>query len=429
MDNKIIIGILVLLVVLSGVLGSYSYALNQQINSLGEQLAVFQMEQAILITDMSSELTDVSKETSTKVDDLKDGIDSNFTQIDALKDEIDENIMGIDTLRGEIDENLSRIDTLGDEIRDTAELSQSVSQSVMDANKVYQRVSQATVRISNGDSTIGSGFVIDREGHVVTAQHVVENLSTVYVVFSDGRVSEATNIASCRRSDIAVLTIEDELDIEPPPLADSDTVRIGEPVATIGNPFNLTETLTIGIVSQTNRFIEIEYDAQNRWVPNLIQFDAAVNFGNSGGPLVNSKGEVIGLVIARIGPDEGDGIYYAISSNKLKRVTDSLIAQGSFDYPWLGVTIMDITPQMVQDRNLETVNGILVEGILADSPAATAGIEVDDIIIAIDGLALRDVAELTSYLGEHKSPGDATIVTLLRDNSKKDIFLEIGTRP
>ncbi|GAI50687.1 unnamed protein product, partial [marine sediment metagenome] len=118
---------------------------------------------------------------------------------------------------------------------------------------------------------------------------------------------------------------------------------------------------------------------------NLIQFDAAVNFGNSGCPLLNSEGEVIGMVIARIEPNEGDGIYYAVSSNKLKRVTASLIAQGSFDYPWIGVGIANLTPQMVQTRALETTNGILVGEILAESPASAAGIEVDDIIMAFDG--------------------------------------------
>ena len=162
---------------------------------------------------------------------------------------------------------------------------------------------------------------------------------------------------------------------------------------------------------------------------NLIQFDAATNPGNSGCPLLNSAGEVIGMVIARINPDEGDGIYYAVSSNKFKRVAASLITRGSFDYPRIGVNVSNLTPQQVQTRGLETVNGALVRGVTADSPAMTAGIEVDDIIVAIDGLVIRNVAELTSYLGEHKSPGDASTIELIRGTTRLELSLNIGNQP
>jgi len=173
-------------------------------------------------------------------------------------------------------------------------------QSLINANEVYQRVRQAIVRVSDGERTVGSGFIID--AHVVTAHHVTENLSTIYIILPDGSISPATITGSCQYSDIAVLTLEDELVIESLVLADSASVKIGEPVVTIGNPFDLTETLTSGIVSQTNRFVDIEFDQQGRWMANLIQFDAAVNSGNSGSPLLNSEGEVIGMVIARVNP-------------------------------------------------------------------------------------------------------------------------------
>ena len=425
MTNKIIIGILVLLVVLSGGLGYHAYTLSQQINFLGEQITVLQTEQATRIDTLGSELTTLKGEILTRFGGLKGEIDKNLTQIDTLEDEIGGNLAKIDTLKDKIDGTLAKIDTLEGEIRDTTGL----SQSVIDANEVYQQVSQATVRISNGERTIGSGFIFDNEVRVLTAQHVVENLSEIYVVLPDGRISTATNTGSCIFSDVAVLTLDDELIVEPLKLANSASVRIGEPVAVIGNPFDLTETLTTGIVSQTNRYAEIEYDLQTRWVANLIQFDAAVNFGNSGCPLVNAEGEVIGMVIARIEPDEGDGIYYAVSSNKIKRVVDSLITQGFFDYPWLGVGIANLTPQMVQTRDLATANGVLVEMVLAESPAEAAGIKVDDIIVAIDGVTIRGVATLTSYLGEHKSPGETAQLTLMRDTTKLELSLETGKRP
>jgi serine protease Do len=163
-------------------------------------------------------------------------------------------------------------------------------------------------------------------------------------------------------------------------------------------------------------------------VPNLIQFDAAVNFGNSGGPLFDSVGDVIGLVIARVGPEEGDGIYYAVSSNKVRRVADSIITQGIFDYPWLGVSISDLTPQQVEDMGLKSINGALVSQIVPDSPADIADVQADDIIIAINGAEINNVAMLTSYLGEHLSPGEPTTLKVIRDTVTVEIAIEVGSR-
>jgi len=244
----------------------------------------------------------------------------------------------------------------------------------------------------------------------------------------DGRISRATVAGSCQYSDIAVLTLEDGLDIKPPTLVDSVTVRIGEPVAVVGYPFNLTQTLTSGIVSQINRSAEIEYDWQTRWIANLIQFDAAVNFGNSGSPLLNSEGEVIGMVIGRVKPEEGDGIYYAVSSNKVKRVANSLVSQGSFDYPWLGLEVANLTPEMVRIRGLETTHGVVIRRVFTGSAAEVAGIRVDDIIVAMDGVTVSDVSELTSYLGEYKSPDELAIVALIRGSRTLELTLKIGER-
>jgi S1-C subfamily serine protease len=191
-------------------------------------------------------------------------------------------------------------------------------------------------------------------------------------------------------------------------------------VVAIGNPFGLRDTLTVGIVSYVNRVSE---------VANLIQFDAAVNPGNSGGPLANSSGEIVGVVTARIPPDEGDGICYAISSNKAKRVAAALIEYGFFDYPWLGVSTADLTPQIVQDRALETANGALVGEVLHGSPAEAAGIKADDIIVAMDGVPFKDMAELISYLGEFKSPGDTATIGIIRGTTELELSMVIGTRP
>ncbi|MFC2001879.1 trypsin-like peptidase domain-containing protein [Chloroflexota bacterium] len=422
MTHKAIIVILILLTVLSGGLGYHSYTLSQQLDLLNENLTVFQEEQATRVAAVSTELTALRVETLTRIDDLKKAIDKNLNSMEA---EIGDTQTSVATLEDEIDKTIAEVDILEDELgKTTGEL----AQSVIDASEVYQKVSQATVRISNGSTIIGSGFIFDNHAHVVTASHVVENLDTIYITLPDGRISKATNTGNCQFSDIAVLTLESELDVDPLPLADSSKVKIGEPVAAIGNPMELPETLTTGIVSQINRSAEIKYDTQTRGIPNLIQFDAAANFGNSGGPLFNAKGEVIGLVIARVNPTEGDGIYYAVSSNKVKKIVDSIIIHGSYDYPRLGVTVSNITPQAAQARDMTTVNGALVKEVADDSPAGTAGIKVDDIIVAIDGVAISDISSLTSYLGEYKSPGETATITLIRGTSEVEMSLEIGKR-
>jgi len=424
MANKVIIGILVFLAVLCGGLGYYSYTLNQQASLLQSQLKALQIEQSARTDNLSGELAVLREETLASISRLESDIDESLARLKTLENETEGNSAKLESLEDRTDEILAEIEILEGKITGITEL----SPPVLDATQVYERASQATVRISNGEGVVGSGFIYDNEIHVVTAYHVVEPLSEIYVILPDGRVSKATTNGSCPYSDITILTLDDKLDIEPVKMSDSANVKIGEPVAAIGNPFDLEETITTGIVSQVNRQAEIEYNAQTRWVANLIQFDAAVNYGNSGCPLLNSAGEVIGLVIARIEPGEGDGIYYAVSSNKVQRVVTSLITKGFFDYPWFGIGIANLTPQAMQTLALDTTNGVLVEGVLTEGPAATAGIRVDDIIVAIDGFTIRNVADLTSYLGEYVSPGETVTITSIRNGIRIDLPLEVGKR-
>lgn len=415
MTNKVLIGILVFLVILSGALGAYSYLLTREIDTLGEQLTVFQ-----------DNFTAFEAESITRFDVLEKGINGTLARIGTLEDELSGTQNKIGTLEDELSGTLARIGTLDGEIKNVAA---QIPESGLDTISIYQGVSQAVVRISNGYDVVGSGFIIDADAHVVTAYHVVEQLSKIYIILPDGVFSAATILGSSKYSDVAVLKLEEPPVITPLTLTDSDTVRTGEPVVTIGNPFEQTESLTAGIVSQINVLADVEYATETRGVANLIQFDAAVNFGNSGCPLLNSEGEVIGLVIARVNPQEGDGIYYAVSSNKLKRVATSLIDQGSFDYPWVGVLVSNLTPQVAQNRELETISGVVIVQVVAESPAEAAGIEVDDIIVAIDEMAVRDAADFISYLGEHTSPDDIVKLTLIRDSTQQELSLKIGKRP
>jgi len=423
MANKVIIGILVLLVILTGGIGYYSYTLNQQIDDLGERLTGFQTEQTARIDAISDELGELWQEASSlggRIEGVQSEVDTLDSELEATEDRIsgvEDEVAGVSAQVGTLYERISSAEA-------------DISRSIIDTSEVYENVIQATVRITDGQYTAGSGFIYSTAGHVITAHHVIDGLSQIFVIMYDGTISKATTIGYCQFSDVAVLKLEGNPSIEPLPLGDSSLIRIGEPIIAIGspgddeNPLGLRDTLTSGIISQVNRFVKIE----NSNISSLLQFDAAVNFGNSGGPLFNSKGEVIGLVIARIDPVIGDGIYWAIASNKVKRVADAIIASGSFAYPWVGVGITDLTPQMVQEKSLETTNGVLVTFIFPDSPAAAAGIQEDDIIVAAEGVPIRNIDELTSYLGEYKSPGDETVIEVIRGTNRLEISVEIGTR-
>ena len=430
MRTKILMGFLALLVTIS--VSYYSYTVSRQVEIVSDQLARLNAEQAERIDTLSGELSVQKEEVLGEMSELESGINQNLGKIGGLESKIGgigENRLQLDVLENEISRSQDRAGLLEDEIKETAELSKSLSGLVLDANLAFEIVNQATVTISDGTQTIGSGFVYDNEGHAVTAQHVVVDLSEIYVVFPDGQVRTASITGTDAFSDVAVLEFESEIEVTPPVIADSSGLKVGEPVVVVGSPFTLSETLTSGIVSQTNRFTDIEYNRQTRWVANLIQFDAAVNFGNSGGPLANAAGEIIGLVIARIGPLEGDGVYYAVSANKFRRVADAIIAEGSFDYPWFGIAISNLTPQMALEMDLETLNGTLVASVMEDGPAGAAGVQVDDIILSVDGIPIANVAELVSYLGEMKIPGDDATLGIRRDATEIELSLEIGKRP
>lgn len=424
MANKITIGLLIFLLLLAGGFGYYAYTSHQQMNLMREELNAFQVEHAAQADALSDGLLSLRNELQTGLDSLGAEINKSTAHTADLTAKVDANLDTIDILGNETAANAALIETVKKEMDKTI----GAAGSFMNAPDVYREASQIVARISDGQMTVGSGFIYNSEGHVLTAHHVIAQMDEIYAIFSDGSVFPASVVGSCAVSDVAVLELDSDFVFKTPVVSDSSALRIGDPVAAIGSPFNLAESLNTGVVSQINRFVDIEYDTQVRWVSNLIQFDAAVNSGNSGGPLFDSDGSIIGLVIARVEPEEGDGIYYAVSSNKLKRVADSIIANGYFDYPWLGVDISDLAPQQVQDMDLESINGVLVNRVVIDSPADKAGVQVDDIIIAIDGTETGNLAVLTSYLGEYTSPGEPATLTIIRNTETIDLAIEVGLR-
>jgi S1-C subfamily serine protease len=211
-------------------------------------------------------------------------------------------------------------------------------------------------------------------------------------------------------------------------MADSSVISVGEPVVTIGSPFDEGGTITAGIVSQLDRFEEVGDEIESSWIANLIQFDAPANFGNSGGPLFNAAGEVIGIIIARVEPELGDGISYAVSANKVRRVAGAIIELGEYDYPWLGVVVSDITPLSAELMGRESVHGVVVDQVNSGSPAEHAGVRGGDIIITIDGFTVTEVAALVSYVGEYTGPGDSVVLTVIRGDTEIELTVILGNR-
>lgn len=425
MVNKVIAGVLVVLVLAAATTGVYAYRLTGEIDSLTSEISVIDDELAVLrneqdeqlksIESVGDALTDHDEEAAASLGSLDVRLQASLDRIAASEEAARQTEAGIDDIEQDIA-------GLGAEIKLVA------ADAPLRADEIYQAVSLGVVEVTDGVFTIGTGFVYDSDGHIVTANHVVEDLDEIYIVFPDGRLSPATVVGTSELSDVAVLQLDMEMNVTPLALADSSLLEAGAPVVAIGSPFNLAGSITSGIVSQVDRFQEIGSGDESRWIANLIQFDAAANFGNSGGPLFNADGEVIGIIIARIGPESGEGISYAVSANKVRRVADAIIADGAFAYPSLGIFGGDLTPQLAVELGRDSVHGVVVGSVTPAGPAGQAGLKTDDIIVDIDGTEISDMADLTSYLGEYTSPGDSVNIELERDGVTLELTIELGTR-
>src|SRR5215210_1924943 len=330
-------------------------------------------------------------------------------------------------------------------------------------------VVQVTVRgtplafVNNSIFAIGSGFIFDSQGHIVTNNHVVYGGSNVTVTFSNGTIYTAEVVGADLFSDIAVLKVvtkEEETaqgvskGFIPLPLGNSSMLAIGDEVAAIGNPFGLTGSMTTGIVSGLGRLIPIQTtnitttpETGAFSIPNIIQTDAAINPGNSGGPLLNMKGEVVGLNTAILSSGEFfSGIGFSIPSDTLRIIIPALIANGTYLHPWVGVGGTDITPDIALALGLEEARGFLVTDIAPGSPADKSGIRGGDtpitnitgfeelrlggdIIMNVDDQRVNKTDDLLSYIETNKQVGDTVTMTILRDGKLIEIDLVLGSRP
>jgi len=331
----------------------------------------------------------------------------------------------------------------------TAPASIQISQDLVSEQRalisIYQVVSPGVVSITvttGVGEAQGSGFVYDTEGHIVTNFHVVEGETYIEVAFPSGLKAVGEVVGEDRDSDLAVIRVEvPESELHPAVLGDSDSLQVGQYVVAIGNPFGLHGSMTTGIVSSLGRTLESLNEAgagQGFFTAgDLIQTDAAINPGNSGGPLLNLNGEVIGVnrairtfSSAEDGNALNSGIGFAVSSNMVRRVVPSLIAEGHFDYPYLGISSNpDISLVQAQELGLERTEGALITRVLTDGPADEAGLQEEDFIIAIDGQPIKNFDEMLSYLFKHKSPGETVELTIIRNGEEMPIELVLGARP
>jgi 2-alkenal reductase len=297
---------------------------------------------------------------------------------------------------------------------------------------VFERVGPAVVRIET-DQGLGSGFLVDTTGHIITNNHVVAGSGgQVRVSFTGLFQTIGRVVGTDPDSDVAVVQAEElPQGVQPVEFADSGKVRVGQRTIAIGNPMGQDRTVTTGIVSAIGRTINENENQQGGYrIGGAIQTDAAINPGNSGGPLLDWNGRVIGMNTAILSQSgASSGIGFAVPINLIKKVSDELIAKGSYDHPFLGVGLEDVTTLQAKENNLPSA-GVLMQPNGSDSPVAQAGLRGAAILIAINQTPMTSSDDVISYLELNTKPGDTVTLTLIGDNKQQqDLHVQLGARP
>jgi S1-C subfamily serine protease len=337
-------------------------------------------------------------------------------------------------------------------------------QSSLTINEIYRRSAPGVVQIVStskpvqesdpffgtpfsqpGQQALGSGFVIDKDGHIVTNYHVVQGAAKIEVGFSNNASYKATVVGTDPSTDLAVLRVHAPAQaLSPLSLGNSDGVQVGDQVVAIGNPFGLDRTATAGIVSAVQRMIT----APNSFtIDHAIQTDAPINHGNSGGPLIDARGSVIGvnsqIETGSNGGDGNVGIGFAVPSNTVKSVVAQILRTGRVDHAYLGVTLQDLSGEVARLFHLPTQSGVLVEAVQTSTAAARAGLKGGstnttvagisyrmggDIIVGAEGKTIRTTDDLRDVLAAHK-PGDKISLEIYRGAKKRSVTVTLGRQP
>ncbi len=334
----------------------------------------------------------------------------------------------------------------------------SFSSDCLSAADVYDRVRPSVVEITSTTGSsgpfgqqsqgTGTGIIIDPDGQILTNYHVVSGADSIEVRFADGSTAPATHLGSDPASDLAVIKVETDGEaLIAARLGDSDSLRVGDSVLALGNPFNLEGTLTQGIVSAIDRTYST--GSNTRPIREMIQTDAAVNPGNSGGPLINCFAEVIGintLLENPTGQNVNVGVAFAVAINTAKRSLSEMAAGDTVSHPWLGIAGVDVTPALSQELGLGSEGGVYVTLVSQGSPADDAGLQAafasqsqaasaatvragGDVILAIDGEPFDSIDGLAGYLDENKQPGDTAELTVLRDGEQITLRAHLAEWP
>jgi len=317
--------------------------------------------------------------------------------------------------------------------------------------ELFKKTEQGVVKIETdvvnpiGDAKpLGSGFVYDILGHTITNAHVVDGASKATVTFLDGSQYDAEIIGIDKFTDLAVIKVTEKPRLlHPLQIGDSSQLHVGEQVAAIGNPFGLSGSMTSGIVSQMGRLLPSQDSGFS--IPDVIQTDAAINPGNSGGPLLNLRGEVIGINTAiQSISGANTGVGFAIPSNTAIKIVPSLIEDGEYHHPWIGISGRDIDPDLAKALELKDAKGFLIITVVDGSPADKAGLKgmsetqiIDgkeypadgDVIISVDDKEVRKISDILIHLQREKSVGDTMVLGVLRDGEFMHVSLELVERP
>jgi S1-C subfamily serine protease len=315
--------------------------------------------------------------------------------------------------------------------------------------EIFEKSEPGVVRVNvqrdeavEGIGGIGSGFVFDKKGHIITNAHVVKDAAKVVVTFLDGRSYNAEIIGTDEFTDLAVIKVNADLVLlHPLSIGDSSNLKVGEQIAAIGNPFGLSGSMTSGIVSQLGRLLPGEVYS----IPDVIQTDAAINPGNSGGPLLNMRGEIVGINTAiQSATGEFTGVGFSIPSQTVAKIVPTLIEKGEYKHPWIGISGRDIDPDMANVLNLKDAIGFLIITVVDGSPASKAGlvgsdktIEVEgvnypiggDVILSVDGIEVRKIDDILIHLQRAKTVGNEMILEILRDGRTTNVTIVLQERP
>lgn len=330
-----------------------------------------------------------------------------------------------------------------------ATLSSATGQTTADMTKVevVEQVSPAVVTVFNlattpallgqgGQATpqgAGTGFIIDTDGHIVTNWHVVTGGDAFAVVLSDGTQVDAELVGSDARDDLAVVKIDPSVVPSIVAFGDSSALKPGQDVLAIGSPLGaFTNSVTAGIVSALGRNQLSSGNASCQNYSNLIQHDAAINHGNSGGPLFNMRGEVIGVNTLGIPVDQSgqpvQGLFFAVPSNTVEVAVKQLIETGVITQPWVGIAFYSIDSSLATQYSLPVDRGIIITDVDPDSPAAEAGLQTEDIITSVDGKEITPAQDLATIMFDY-DPGDTVTLNVIRGNDESEMDLTLGEAP